>query len=59
VWIGEIDLQSGRLLDALVLEHLVALVPGQCPTQLNRQLAERGDERVSDGRGGVVSSYRD
>jgi hypothetical protein len=57
--IGEVDLQSGRLLDALVLKHLVALVPGQRPTQLNRQFAERDDERVSDGRGGVVSSYRD
>src|SRR5829696_3067791 len=59
VRIGEVDRQSGRLLDALVLKHLVALVPGQRPPQLNRQLAERGDECVSYGLGGVISSYGD
>jgi hypothetical protein len=57
--IGEVDLQSDRLFDALVLKHLVALVPGQRPTQPNRQLAKRGDECITDGLGGVVSSYRD
>jgi hypothetical protein len=37
VRICEVDLQSGLLLDALVVKHLVALVPGQRPPQILRQ----------------------
>jgi hypothetical protein len=49
--IGEIDLQPGVPLDALVMKHLVALVPGQRPPQMPGQSVERDDERVTDGLG--------
>ena len=52
VRVGEVDLQAGLLLDPGVVEHLVALIPGQRPTYLGRELAERGDERVADGHSG-------
>src|SRR5690348_8656438 len=31
VWVSEVDPEAGGLLDPLVVEHLVALVPGQGP----------------------------
>jgi len=37
MWVGEVDLQSRRILDAGVLEHFIALVPGQCSAQRRRE----------------------
>jgi len=58
VRVSEVDLQPGRLLDAGVVEHLVALVPGQGPPQPGRQLSERSNERVSDDLGAVSAPDR-
>jgi hypothetical protein len=46
--VGEVDLYSGLLLDALVVEHLVALVPGQGAAQRWRQGAEHADEGITE-----------
>jgi hypothetical protein len=59
VRVGEVDLQPGGLLDPLVMEHLVALVPGQCPAQGWRQCCERADQGIADGPGGVIRGQRD
>jgi hypothetical protein len=58
VGIGEIDLHSGVLLDALMLEHLVALIPGQGSSQCRRQLAEHGDESVAHLLRGMSATDR-
>jgi hypothetical protein len=41
--------------DALMVEHLVALVPGQRPPQPVREFGERADERVTDRLRGMIS----
>jgi hypothetical protein len=44
--------------DALMVEHLVALVPGQRASQPGRDFRERADERVTDCLGRMASRYR-
>lgn len=51
---NEIDLQPSCRLDALVVEHFVALVPGQGPAQFERQLGERCDQGIPDVLGRVA-----
>src|SRR5262249_54103747 len=53
VGISEVDLYPGRLLDPLVVEHLVALVPGQRAAQTGRKPREGVDKGVADRLGGV------
>jgi hypothetical protein len=48
VRVGEVDPQPGGLLDAGVLEHLVALVPGQRAPKPWWQHGEGADQRVRD-----------
>ena len=46
------------LLDAPVVEHLIALVPGQRSAQPSRHRAECADQGVTDGLRRVVSRHR-
>src|SRR5829696_3682907 len=41
-----------------MVEHLVALVPGQRPPQPGREFGERADERVTDRLRGMISRHR-
>jgi hypothetical protein len=46
------------LLDSLVVEHLVALVPGQRSAQRSGHRAERANQGISNGLRRVVSRQR-
>lgn len=59
MWIREVDLHSCGGCDAFVLEHLIALVPGQRPSQYDRRQHDACDESVPDDLGGVSTTDRD
>jgi hypothetical protein len=48
VRVGEVDVQPSAFFNAFMVEHLVALVPGQRPPQPGRDFGERANERVTD-----------
>lgn len=53
-WGGEVDLELGRCFDARVVEHLIALVPGQRPAQARWERDEDRDQDVRDLGGRVA-----
>jgi len=59
VRIGEVDPDPGSGLDPLVVEHLVALIPGQGPADTGRQRTERLDQPVTNDLSAVAASERD
>jgi len=58
VWVGEVDPDAAGVLDPLVVEHLVALVPGQRAPECRWQSGEERDERVTDVAGRVAATDR-
>jgi hypothetical protein len=58
VRVGEVDGQPGVFCYAFMVEHLVALVPGQRPPQPGRELAKGADERVADRLRRMISRHR-
>jgi hypothetical protein len=58
VRVGEVDVQTGVFFDAFMVEHLVALVPGQRPPQPGREFGERADECVTDRPRRTTSGHR-
>jgi len=53
VRVTEVDLQAGRNLNPVVVEHLVALVSGQRAAQPSREPGEGADQDVTDRLGTV------
>src|SRR4051812_16425931 len=53
--VAEVDLQAGRNLDPAVVEHLVALIPGQRSAQPSREPGEGADQGVADRLGAVIA----
>lgn len=59
VRIGEVDTQSRLPLYPFVVEHLVALIPGQCAPESFRKHRERMDESITDDLGCPPAPDRD
>lgn len=59
VRVGEVDLQPGGLLNPRVVEHLVALIPGQGPSQPDGKRSESADQGVPDRLGAMVTCEPD
>jgi hypothetical protein len=58
VRVDEVDVQTGVFFDAFMVEHLVALVPSQRPSQPDREFGERADECVTDRLRRMISRHR-